>query len=195
MPRFFGSKKQRKRNITSAEQYYREKYGEEKDDSPSDRDTAIMQKLIEIGAYNIKKSSGYLTKYSFDLPIEHEDDVTQRITLVEESDKDVHIDAELIHEFPLFLHVTVKEDTRNREFESVTGMSIINFVNIKTNNDKLATKILDDSYVSEYFFQLVKDVVIISANKSTLSAKLTSIDKLKYFFKLIARMVNIAEKR
>ncbi len=195
MSRFFGSKKKPKEHITSAERYYKDKYGEDKEETTSDRETAIMQKLIEIGAYNIKKSSGFLTKYSFDLPIEHEDDVTQRITLVEESDKDVHIDAELIHEFPLFLHVRVKEEKRNREFESYSGMSVINFVHIQTNNDKLATKVLDDSYVSEYFLSLLKEIEIISINKYTLSAKLFSINQLEIFFKLVARMVNIAEKR
>ena len=191
MSRFFGSKE----HITSAERYYKDKYGEDKEETTSDRETAIMQKLIEIGAYNIKNPSGFLTKYSFDLPIEHEDDVTQRITLVEESDKDVHIDAELIHEFPLFLHLRVKEEKRNREFESYTGMSVINFVHTQTNNDKLATKVLDDSYVSEYFLSLLKEIEIISINKYTLSAKLFSINQLEIFFKLVARMVNIAEKR
>ena len=195
MSRFFGSKKKPKEHITSAERYYKDTYGDDKEETPSDRDTVIMQKLIEIGADNIKKSSGFLTKYSFDLPYEHEDDVTKRITLVEESDKEVHIDAELIHEFPLFLHVRVKEEKRNREFESYTGMSVINFVHIQTNNDKLATKVLDDSYVSEYFLSLLKEIEIISINNYTLSAKLFSINQLEIFFKLIARMVNIAEKR
>ena len=74
-------------------------------------------------------------------------------------------------------------------------MSVNNFVHIQTNNDKLATKVLDDSYVSEYFLSLLKEIEIISINNYTLSAKLFSINQLEIFFKLIARMVNIAEKR
>ena len=194
MSRFFKSRKKPEEHITSAERYYRNKYGEDKEDAPSDRENVIMQKLIELGVDKIKKTSGYLTKYTFDFPFEHEDDITQRIPRVAERDKDVHIDAELIQEFPIFFHVTVREETKRMEFDSLSGMSIVNFVNLKTNNDKLALKILNDTYVSEYFLRILKDIMLISTNKGTLSAKLTSINQLEIFFKLIARMVKIAEK-
>ena len=192
MSRFRGSKKRPKKHITTAKEYYQELYGEETEGEVDDREQEILLKLEEIGAVNVKKIAGYLTRYIFDLPVEHEDDIYQRITLSEEGDKDVNIDAELIHEFPLFLNIIIKPDLDLSEYESFEGMSVQNFVSIRTNNEKQTEKILNNKKVNEYFFPLINQIKLVSINKNTLSARLNSMENLRDFFKLMSNIVNAA---
>lgn len=195
MSRFFGSKKRPKKHITSAKEYYQEQYGKETEVEIDDREQEILLKLEEIGAVNIKKVAGYLTRYIFDLPVEHADDLYQRITMSEEGDKDVNIDAELIHEFPFFLNIMIKADIDVTAYESFEGMSIQNFVSFRTNNDKQTDTVLKDENVNKYFFPLITQIQLISINKNALSARLNNMENLGDFFKLMTYIVRAAQKK
>ncbi len=192
MSRFFRSKKRPKKHITSAEEYYKDHYSEKKGEVLSSDEEAILQKLANVGAVKVRKASTFMMQYEFDLPTEHEDDVYQKITLALESDNDVNIDAELIEEFPLFLHTLVKQETKNKIFDSYEGMSVSDFVTIRTNNEKMAYKILDNPEVSKIFLELLSYIKLMSINNNTLSAKLEGLEKLEEFFQLMTQIVKVA---
>ena len=192
MSRFFGSKKKQKKHITSAEEYYKNQYGEEKAAALSSEEEAIIQKLTSVGAIRVRKASTFRNQYEFDLPAEHEDDVYHKISLALESNQDVTIDAELIEEFPLFLHAMAKPESRGKVFESFEGMSVSNFLTLRTNNEKVAHKILDAPDVSMIYMGLLSDIKLLSINSNTLSVKLTNLEKLDEFFKLMSQIVKVA---
>ena len=192
MSRFFGSKKRRKKHITYAEEYYKNQYGEEKADALSIDEESIVQKLTSVGAIRVRKASTYRNQYEFDLPAEHEDDVYHKISLALESNQDVTIDAELIEEFPLFLHAMIKQEYKGKVFDSFEGMSVSNFLTLRTNNDKVAHKILDAPAVSMAYMGLLDDIKILSINSTTLSVKLANLDKLDEFFQLMTQIVKVS---
>ncbi len=192
MSRFSRSKKQKNEFITSAEEYYKDQYGDERAIVLSNEDETIIQKLASFGAIRVRKSSTYRMQYEFDLPTEHTDDVYQKITLALENNKEINIDAELIEAFPLFLHAMVKQEYKGKVFDSYEGMSVSNFLTLRTNNEKLAQKILDTPEVSMAYMGLLDHVKILSINNKTLSARLTNLDKLKDFFQLMTQIVKIS---
>lgn len=192
MSRFFNSKKRKNKYITSAEEYYRDHYGEDKEEEISSGEEAIIQKLNNIGAVRVRKTSTYMNKYEFDLPIEHKDDVYQKITLAEEGNKEVNIDAELTEHFPFFLHLIVKQEVKEKTFDSFEGMSISDFLTIRTNNETMAYKIIDNPSVSKIFLGLLSYINIISINNNTVSAKLVNLEKIEEFFQLMTQIVKIA---
>ena len=192
MSRFFGSKKQQKKYITSAEEYYKDRYGEEEVETISPEEEAIIQKLTNIGAIRMKKTSTFRIQYEFDLPAEHVDDVYHKITLALESNKDINIDAELIEEVPLFLHAMEKQEYKGKVFDSFEGMSVSDFLTMRTNNEKLAHTILDNPDVSLAYMPLLSQIKILSINSNTLSAKLVSLDKLDEFFHLMKQIVKVS---
>ena len=191
MSRFFGSKKKQKKHITSAEEYYKNQYGEEKAENLSNEEEIITQKLTSLGAIRVKKASTFRNQYEFDLPAEHEDDVYHKLSLALESNQDVTIDAELIEEFPLFLHAMVKQEYKGKVFDSFEGMSVSNFLNLRTNNEKLAHKILDTPDVSKVYMSLLSKIKILSINSKTLSVKLGNLEDLEEFFQLMSQIVKI----
>ncbi|MHA1198702.1 MAG: hypothetical protein ACTSQF_05045 [Candidatus Heimdallarchaeaceae archaeon] len=194
MSRFSGSKKRKNKYITSAEEYYKDHYGGEKAEveTLSIDEEALVQKLTSVGAIRVRKASTYRNQYEFDLPAEHEDDVYHKISLAVESNQDVTIDAELIEEFPLFLHAMVKQESKGKVFDSFEGMSVSNFLTLRTNNKKLAYKILDNPDVSMVYMSLLSNVKILSINNNTLSAILDGLDKLDEFFQLMTQIVKVS---
>lgn len=192
MSRFFRSKKNRKKHITSAEEYYKDQYGEEKAETLTNDEEALIQKLTNVGAIRVKKTSTYRMQYEFDLPAEHVDDVYHKIFLALESNQDVTIDAELIEEFPLYLHAMVKQESKGKVFDSYEGMSVSNFLKLRTNNEKLAYKILDAPDVSKAYMPLLSYMKILAINNNTLSAKLEGLENLEEFFHLMKQIVKVS---
>jgi len=191
MSRFFKSKKKQDKYITSAEEYYKDQYGEEESESISIEEEELIQKLTSVGAIRVRKSSTYRNQYEFDLPSEHKDDVYQKISLALEKNQEVTIDAELIEVFPLLLHAMVKQEYKGKVFDSFEGMSVSDFLNLRTNNEKLARKILDTPDVSMAYMSLLSDIKILSISNNTLSVQLSSLEKLEDFFNLMTQIVKV----
>ncbi len=190
MSRFFGSKKRRNKYITTAKEYYEDHYNGEESEVLSEEEEEIIQKISSLGAIRVKKTSSYMTQYEFDLPAEHEDDVYHRIFLSLEG-QEVNIDAELDETFPIFLHAMVKQEYKGKVFESFEGLSVSNFLTLRTNNEKLARKILDTPKVSMAYMAIFDDIILLSINSSTLSAKLSSLDKLEEFFQFMTQLIKV----
>jgi len=190
MSRFFGSKKRRNKYITTAKEYYEDHYNGEESEVLSEEEEEIIQKISSLGAIRVKKTSSYMTQYEFDLPAEHEDDVYHRIFLSLEG-QEVNIDAELDETFPIFLHAMVKQEYKGKVFESFEGLSVSNFLTLRTNNEKLARKILDTPKVSMTYMAIFDDIILLSINSSTLSAKLSSLDKLEEFFQFMTQLIKV----
>lgn len=192
MSRFFGSKKRRNKYITTAKEYYEDHYDGEESEVPSDEEEEIIEKITSLGAIRVKKTSSYMTQYEFDLPAEHEDDVYHRIFLSIEGNQEVNIDADLNETFPIFLHAMVRQEYKGKVFESFEGLSVSNFLTLRTNNEKLARKILDTPKVSMAYMAILDDIKLLSINSSTLSAKLSGLDKLEGFFHFMTQLIKVA---
>ena len=71
-------------------------------------------------------------------------------------------------------------------------MSISDFLTIRTNNETMAYKIIDNPSVSKIFLGLLSYINIISINNNTVSAKLVNLEKIEEFFQLMTQIVKIA---